>query len=783
MKALKYLGLFLLISTLVACNSGSGSSSTPTTLNMSKQPQIVTAIASSTSCLAINSSTTSLGAWWTSGQFNITNTCNTNQVINGLVINFISSASTLNAANFQLNSINGLYFGPPAYWAQANLTFTKATSSAVAATISIAGNVNGYIQPNTAATVSFGYNPSGTIPGAFSYSIQGAAPVTQGNLLTNIDATALSSACTTMAPCNIPVYLTGQNGNFNQTIATITNANAGTKFSVTVNAITTGIYTLSTGTLPQYATVSNAGNITINSNVTTNANITFAYNRPTLGSLSYNIASLTTFTPSSNIVTMYLTGPSGSLSNTSSYGASTSVANLVTGTYTATTKNGIADAIGGNYYDAYSNSKLVISSGTTTLGNIQLTKDVAAPIAITLNISGLNSSDVATIQLSDNYTQTGQTTQQFTYNPINNIKNGITILKLLPGDNIVFNVTVPSIYNTVNPISYTVAANGTISVVITKPAPVTGKIVGYFETWQATATWDPATYSIATVPAYVNIMPLAFAKPDSTYIAGSYNFNAAGLGIASTSSVAVGAIANAQAKGQKVLLSVGGATYQNFAALNVPATIALVKDLNLDGIDLDFEPSSGSCTNLNNELTLNCPTDAQLISIITQLRNGLDNYKPGLMLTAATWSIGAYGTSKYPTTTNGPVGSNSGIWINPLKQVGNKLNAIFLMSYDAGNASTTGYDPATALKAYISLYSGPVYQGIEVPPEAWGGNVSTPSQDVALATTAINNGGAGVMIWALQVQGAGYTASSYLQPICTIFNPGSALCSQTIPLH
>jgi chitinase len=316
-----------------------------------------------------------------------------------------------------------------------------------------------------------------------------------------------------------------------------------------------------------------------------------------------------------------------------------------------------------------------------------------------------------------------------------------------------------------------------------------GQIVGYFETWQATATWESTTYSIANIPSYVNIMPLAFARPDSTYVAGSYNFNAAGLGIAATPAVAIGAIKLAQAKGQKVLLSVGGATYQKFSALNVPATIALVKDLGLDGIDIDFEPSSGSCSNLNTN-QLSCPTDSQLISIITQLRAGLDGLRPDMILTAAVWSIGAYGTPSYPTTIYGPVGNNSGIWVNPLKQVGDKLNYLFLMSYDAGVYTPTGtrctsaacYDPTAALKAYLSLFSGPVYQGIEVPPEAWGGNVSTPANDVTLASTAASNGGSGIMIWALQVQGDGYTSNSYLQPICLLYNTGNAsLCNQTIP--
>lgn len=273
----------------------------------------------------------------------------------------------------------------------------------------------------------------------------------------------------------------------------------------------------------------------------------------------------------------------------------------------------------------------------------------------------------------------------------------------------------------------------------------------------------------------------------------SGSFSGTGLDFTPAFSLVKSSVGIAQGKGQKILLSVGGATYQNFNKINVPALIGIVRDLGLDGIDLDFEPSGGNCSNLNTA-QISCSTDTQLINIITQLRAGLDTIRPNMTLAAAVWSIGAYGTVNYPTTKYGPVGANSGIWINPLKQVGNKFNELYLMSYDAGVYTPTGtacqagtaacYDPSAALLAYKSIFSGPVYQGIEVPPEAWGGNVLTPAKAVALATTAAKAGGAGTMLWALEVQGAGYTSNSFLQPICSLYNPNSPnLCSQLIPLN
>jgi len=322
------------------------------------------------------------------------------------------------------------------------------------------------------------------------------------------------------------------------------------------------------------------------------------------------------------------------------------------------------------------------------------------------------------------------------------------------------------------------------------PLVTTGQLVAYYETWLAMATWTPETYSLAKIPAYINTIVIAFAKPNAIYTKG--NFSGTGLDFTPGFSVVAAAIKLAQAKGQKVLLSVGGATYQNFAGLNIPALIGIVKDLGMDGIDLDFEPAGGNCANLNtNQLV--CPSDNQLINIITQLRTGLDSIRPGLTLSAAVWSIGAYGSANYPTTKYGPVGANSGIWINPLKQVGNKLDELFLMSYDAGVYTPTGtvcvgsiacYDPAAALLAYKALYKGPIYQGIEVPPEAWGGNLLTPTKALAVANSAATNGAAGMMIWALEVQGYGYTANSFLQPLCLLYHPSAQnLCNQLVPLN
>lgn len=611
-----------------------------------------------------------------------------------------------------------------------------------------------------------------------------SAAQTQGTIALTINTTALKSICANNTVCNIPLILSGQNGNFSATVATVTNSNAGNILNVNLTGLNSGSYSLSTpsSSLPPQVTFSAAA-ITVTANTIVNASANFAVAPITTGAINYTVQKPGEISLVNNDFTINLLNSSDASvgNNTVAFGQATSFNNINTGAYSLTSY-GLADAKTGTYYAPLKQTVNVVAGGTNNVGTINLTKVNSGIIPITLNITGLESGDTATILLTDS--------ANYTFNSFT-AANGNTQLSVLNSDNLIFNLKLSSKYDLVTPVSVSTSSGKVVNIAITKaPAPA-GKIVGYYETWMARATWTPETYSLAVIPGYVNTIPIAFAKPDASYTSGS--FSGTGLDFTPAFSLVKASVGIAQAKGQKILLSVGGATYQNFAKINVPALIGIVKDLGLDGIDLDFEPSGGGCSNLNTA-QLSCPTDAPLINIITQLRAGLDTIRPGMTLSAAVWSIGAYGTVNYPTSKYGPVGANSGIWVNPLKQVGNKFNEIYLMSYDAGVYTPTGtkcptgtaacYDPSAALLAYKSIFNGPVYQGIEVPPEAWGGNILTPSKAVDLVSTAAKAGGAGTMLWALQVQGIGYTANSFLQPICSLYYPNNPnLCSQLIPLN
>ena len=276
---------------LVACSGGdTGSASTGT----SATPTSVSAVsaAASNSCFSITAPSTNLGQWWTSGSFNVTNTCATTQSASGLQIQIASSGTALVGSKFQMDSVNGLYFPPPIYWAQSTGTFITNSVAGSKDTVTLTLNTTGSIQPNTSATVFYGYNPNGTTPGAISYSVNGGStPVTPtgGSIAFSIDATALKTVCISGTTCNIPVVLSGPNS-YSSTVATIDNNNAGTVITNSnFTRLNTGAYTLTVASSALPANVSFSApaiNVTDNNTVNEAALFTVASSPVVAGSYS-----------------------------------------------------------------------------------------------------------------------------------------------------------------------------------------------------------------------------------------------------------------------------------------------------------------------------------------------------------------------------------------------------------------------------------------------------------------------------------------------------------------
>ena len=97
-----------------------------------------------------------------------------------------------------------------------------------------------------------------------------------------------------------------------------------------------------------------------------------------------------------------------------------------------------------------------------------------------------------------------------------------------------------------------------------------------------------------------------------------------------------------------------------------------------------------------------------------------------------------------------------------------------VMSYDASDA----YSTTEAYDAFRSLFAGTILMGVEVPPEAWGGQGITVAEAQSTASYLTAHGGKGMFIWSLQKSGTP-SAQTLSTTICTSL--GLANCNAPLP--
>lgn len=304
--------------------------------------------------------------------------------------------------------------------------------------------------------------------------------------------------------------------------------------------------------------------------------------------------------------------------------------------------------------------------------------------------------------------------------------------------------------------------------------PSNYKYVAYYQSWSDPWKGKAADSALANLPPYFTHVILSFMSPDATY-SGGLTWAGTGLQFSSDPSVVKGAIALLKSRnpGTKVLVAVGGATYTNFKSVNGAAIGKFVSDFGLDGVDLDYEPTNANCVVRNG--LVSCDTDAEYIAAVNSLRTALP--RP-LVLSTAPWSIGAYGEGKWAAAQ--PSGQYTGVAINMLKTVGDKLDLLNIMSYDASNA----YNPKEALDAYRNYFkNGDIVIGVEVANEAWGGHVTSITEVEGLADYVKSAGGNGMMLWSVQKPAdQGPSGTQISQTICNKLGLTKCSCGMNCPL-
>jgi len=295
------------------------------------------------------------------------------------------------------------------------------------------------------------------------------------------------------------------------------------------------------------------------------------------------------------------------------------------------------------------------------------------------------------------------------------------------------------------------------------PGSVTGvsarTLIGYFPSWSdnyyyyagysGTPMTDAQLVATSKLAAtsqtpYTDIC-IAFAKPDFKWSGLAANtWTGTGIEFSSAPQDVVQAVRILHQKGQRVLLSVGGATYNSWNGLaaeagkttgasTAPIRDALARimvDLKLDGLDVDYEVNGADAANVTAyALSIQAMREA-----IDQA-NKVDGRRRELGLAA--WSTGADYTSavRDPSNPNrisywgGSAGRerlafgkvlSSGSYAG--QKAGDLLDLVAVMAYDAGYQH---YDPTVAYDQYRSLLPATtiVAIGLEIPPEAWGGAI------------------------------------------------------------
>jgi hypothetical protein len=248
-------------------------------------------------------------------------------------------------------------------------------------------------------------------------------------------------------------------------------------------------------------------------------------------------------------------------------------------------------------------------------------------------------------------------------------------------------------------------------------------MVVYYESWSA----DSAANDIIELPEFVTHLMISFVKPEASYN-GNLNLSDTGLNLPYSGETLKNAVKMAKQNNPSlhVLLAVGGATYHHWELLNANALVALVNDLGLDGIDIDYEAPQ--------------PNGDLVNQVTAQLRNALPDDKE---LTMAVMHVAAYGRDEW--THSQPTGS---VWTGFLHEILpalENINMINVMSYDAGSS----YDVMEAYEAFDFYYHDVIAMGMQVPPEAWGEHVWTVDKVESVAALLLKNQTDGFMLWSM----------------------------------
>ena len=277
-------------------------------------------------------------------------------------------------------------------------------------------------------------------------------------------------------------------------------------------------------------------------------------------------------------------------------------------------------------------------------------------------------------------------------------------------------------------------------------------IMAYHDSWRERAGATAADTTLANTPAYVDVLALAFVKPDLSY-RGDLDLSGTGLDYRIDGRTVRDAIALLKHRhpATRVLISVGGGAYRAWEGLDAQAVGRLVRDLGADGVDVDYETDDPGCTR-GGDGRIGCRVGPTYIAYLHRLRAVLP--RP-YVLAAAAVSVGAYGEGSYRDAqpTGGPyIGSMLGLLRDPAARL---VDLISIQAYDAGER----FDPVAAFNAYRLWWKGPLLVGTEVRLKGGDGPFYSAPGAEGLARTLARDPRGGIMVYPMLEQPYGATAS------------------------
>jgi len=290
--------------------------------------------------------------------------------------------------------------------------------------------------------------------------------------------------------------------------------------------------------------------------------------------------------------------------------------------------------------------------------------------------------------------------------------------------------------------------------------------VGYFESWAAPPSVN-VDQILSDLPRELTIVNLAFMKPDAAY-EGGLSLSGTGLNFPYTGEVLKRSVDKLRQQNPriKVLISIGGATYANWAKLNISAIEKFVSAFDIDGVDVDFEPPQPGCKP-DAVQGIVCDSDALLLATMQKLRTALPRKLISLSLPAtAAYGVGPWARAK-------PVGGPTyGMAVGLLRHVAQTgsadFNLINIMMYDAG----WEFDPITAYRAFRAKFAGPLTIGFTPPPEGWGGHANEDNEVRSVLHRSMQAGANGAMLFGVRKGAVDGLVNDFVDVIADVLRRG-----------